>query len=197
MGRRSDHTRAELEELILTHGHALMAEVGLARFSGREVAKRIGYSIGTVHTVSGGQDRMVLAINARTLTLWAMDLRARLAQAGDDRIAALVGGCFAFARLHPQLWAAVHDHHPEVAMAATDTAPRGMLARIVIEEVARARGSPAGPEVSALGWSILATIHGHCHLALAGGAGALKDEQLEAAALARVREAVASARLAG
>jgi hypothetical protein len=48
MGRRSDHSRAELEALILAEGHALMAEAGYARFSAREVAKRVGYSIGTL-----------------------------------------------------------------------------------------------------------------------------------------------------
>src|SRR5207253_2291494 len=49
MARRSDHTRAELEALILDEGHRLMAETGYARFSAREVAKRVGYSIGTIY----------------------------------------------------------------------------------------------------------------------------------------------------
>ena len=44
MGRRSDHTRDELEQLIVGAGHTLLAEVGYQRFSAREVAKRIGYS---------------------------------------------------------------------------------------------------------------------------------------------------------
>ena len=42
MGRRSDHTRSELRTLLVNKGHALMAEVGYAKFSGREVAKRAG-----------------------------------------------------------------------------------------------------------------------------------------------------------
>ena len=41
MGRRSDHSREELEELILAEGHRLLAETGYARFSAREVAKRV------------------------------------------------------------------------------------------------------------------------------------------------------------
>ena len=36
MGRRSDHTRDELRALLIAHGSALMAEQGLAKFSGRE-----------------------------------------------------------------------------------------------------------------------------------------------------------------
>ena len=56
MGRRSDHSREELRELILKAGETLMAEVGFADFSAREVAKRIGYSIGTIHNVFGSVD---------------------------------------------------------------------------------------------------------------------------------------------
>ena len=199
MGRRSDHSRSEHEALILAHGHALMAEVGFARFSGREVAKRVGYSIGTIHNVFGGHDRLVLAINTRTFTLWAMDLRARLAQAKDDRIAALVAGYFAFARLHPNLWMAIYDHRlpPDMAMPPEDAASRATLTGIVGEEVARAVGNAAGLDVSALTRSLVATVHGHCHFALTGAFDLMGEPDPEAAALARVREALASARSGG
>ncbi|MGZ8359025.1 MAG: helix-turn-helix domain-containing protein [Allosphingosinicella sp.] len=92
MGRRSDHSRKELEALIAAEGHRLLAETGFARFSAREVAKRIGYSIGTLYNVFGNLDRLLLALNGRTLELWAADLRARLEAAGSDRIEARVFG---------------------------------------------------------------------------------------------------------
>ncbi len=56
MGRRSDHTPQQLRDLLIDHGHKLMAEVGYARFSGREVAKRAGYSVGTIYNVFGSLD---------------------------------------------------------------------------------------------------------------------------------------------
>ena len=90
MGRRSDHTRGELEALLVSEGRRQLAQTGLARFSAREVAREVGYSIGTLYNVFGSYDGLMLAINARTLTLWAQDLRARLANAGEDRIATLV-----------------------------------------------------------------------------------------------------------
>ena len=102
MGRRSDHSREELEALILAEGHRLMAETGYARFSAREVAKRIGYSIGTIYNVFGSLDALLLAINSRTFALWAAWLRDKLAVAGEDRIAALVAGYFDFAERNPQ-----------------------------------------------------------------------------------------------
>ena len=67
MGRRSDHSSPELREMIVAEGHRQMLEVGFARFSAREVAKRIGYSIGTIYNVFGTYEGLILAINGRTL----------------------------------------------------------------------------------------------------------------------------------
>src|ERR1700709_2205485 len=98
MGRRSDHSREELSRLIIAEGHKHMAEMGFARFSAREVAKRIGYSIGTIYNVFGTHDALVLAINTRTFRFWADHLRALLNGAEQDRIGVLVEAYFSFAR---------------------------------------------------------------------------------------------------
>jgi len=194
MGRRSDHTREDLEELILLAGSTLMAEVGMARFSAREVAKRIGYSIGTIHNVFGTYDRLVTAINTRTFLLWATHLKSRLAVAGEDRIAALVAGYFEFARDNVHLWNAIYDHHlPDgFALPQQDQDTRAVLTEIVIGEVARALGRMPDEAIATLTRSLIATVHGHCSFAI-GGAWALMGESApEDAALARVREALAS-----
>ncbi|WP_419809563.1 TetR/AcrR family transcriptional regulator [Sphingomonas sp.] len=193
MGRRSDHSRAELEALILHEGHGLMAEVGFARFSAREVAKRAGYSIGTIYNVFGSYDRLVLAINTRTFTLWAQHLRSKLSGAGEDRIAALVAGYFGFAREHPHLWMAIYDHRLPAGMSipAADEATRAELTGIVAEEIARALGGR--PDVGALTRSLVATVHGHCDFALTGAFALMGEADPEGAALARVRETLSAA----
>lgn len=198
MGRRSDHSRDELEALMLSQGHALMAEVGFARFSAREVAKRAGYSIGTIYNVFGSHDRLVLAINTRTFSGWAEHLRARLAEAGKDRIAALVRGYFGFARTNPHLWMAIYDHRlpPGTAMPDDDAATRAVLTWIVAEEIARAVGTDRAGEVAALTRSLVATVHGHCHFALTGAFALMGEPDPEGAALARVRETLTAARSA-
>ena len=193
MGRRSDHNREELQAMILNEGSALMAETGLARFSAREVAKRVGYSIGTIHNVFGGYDGLVAAINTRTFGEWAAHLSARLDAAGGDRIAALVDGYFSFARDNSHLWTAIYDHHPE-ALSAEDDAARGVLTEIVVAEIARALDRDPDAEVGALTRSLIATVHGHCAFALSGAWALMGEAAPEAAALARVREALAERR---
>jgi len=193
MGRRSDHSRVELEVLILDAGAGLMAEVGMARFSAREVAKRIGYSIGTIHNVFGTHDRLVAAINTRTFGLWAAHLRARLEQAGEDRIAALVAGYFEFARTNTHLWNAIYDHHlpDEFVLPQQDQEARAILTEVVIGEVARALARAPDDAIATLTRSLIATVHGHCVFAIGGAWALMGEEAPEAAALARVREALA------
>ena len=195
MGRRSDHSRGELEALIVEEGWRQMAEVGFARFSAREVAKRIGYSIGTLYNVFGSLDGLVLAINARTLVAWAGHLRLQLAAAGEDRIGALVRGYFDFATDNYNAWAALYDHRlPDGAPAPgwyQDLAAD--LIAIVAAEIAAAVPERARGAAVPLARSLVATVHGHCVYALNRTFRLLGEAAPLDAALARVREAIAAA----
>ncbi len=196
MGRRSDHTRIELEELLVAEGRRQLAETGLARFSAREVAKRIGYSIGTLYNVFGSYDGLMLALNARTLALWAEHLRDRLAAAGEDRIKALVCGYFEFARDNPKAWIAIYEHH----MADGGPAPESYqalaadLMSVAAGEVARELPDSRPETVLALTRSLVATVHGHCAFALYRTFSMLGETAPADAALARVRETLEAAR---
>ena len=195
MGRRSDHSRAELERMIIDEGHRHMAEVGFARFSAREIAKRIGYSIGTIYNVFGAHDRLVLAINTRTFQLWAAHLRARLESAGGDRIRALVEGYFSFARENTNLWMAIYDHRPPAgaAMPQADEELRAELTDIVIAEVAASLPVPARAAAPSLARSLIATVHGHCTFELNGAFARMGEAAPLELAIERVCESIAAA----
>lgn len=196
MGRRSDHTRSELKQLFVEEGRRQLDEAGLAAFSARDVAKRVGYSIGTVYNVFGSYDGLILAMNARTLELWTANLKARLAEAGEDRIACLVRAYFEFAAANPKTWIAIYEHH----MADGGPAPdwyQGVVAElmgVVGTEIAAVLPGVDPVRAMALARSLVATVHGHCAFALYNTFRMLGETEPEAAALARVREALAAAR---
>ncbi|WP_294050504.1 TetR/AcrR family transcriptional regulator [Sphingomonas sp.] len=194
VARRSDHTREELQELILAEGQRLLAEVGYSGFSAREVAKRIGYSIGTIHNVFGGHDALLTALNSQTFVLWARALGEKLAVAGPDRIAALVEGYFDFAEDNPNLWMAIYDHRLPAGMEIPEQyrVLRAGLTDIVEREVATALPGKPLPEIEALTRSLVATVHGHCAFALTGTFRLLGVDDPRGAALARVTEILAS-----
>ena len=154
--------------------------------------------LGTLYNVFGSYDGLMLALNARTLTLWAEHLRTRLARAGEDRIQALVCGYFEFAIENPKAWIAIYEHH----MADGGPAPEGYqalaaeLMSLAAAEVTRQLPNVAPEAVLALTRSLVATVHGHCAFALYRAFSMLGETAPADAALARVREAIEAARRA-
>ena len=196
MGRRSDHSRQELEALIVAEGHRLLAETGFAAFSAREVARRVGYSIGTIYNVFDSLDHLLIAINSRTFELWTDYLLKRIEQGGGDRIRTLVQAYFDFAREHPRLWMAIYDHRlpPGMAMPERDMEKRRALTQIVFDEISRELPARSSSEVEQLARSLIATVHGHCTYELNGSFALMGEKEPVELALARVRESIAAVR---
>lgn len=197
MARRSDHSRAELREIIIATGHRHMEEVGFAHFSAREVAKRIGYSIGTIYNVFGSYDSLILAINGRTLALWRDHLERRLAESADgaDRLRRAIAAYFEFAAGHRHAWSAIYDFRLPEDTASPESYQQQVRAifEIVIAEVRLALSEDRQEEAEALTRSLLATVHGHCVFAMNGTFAMLGEGSPVEAALQRVRDAVGGA----
>jgi AcrR family transcriptional regulator len=193
MGRRSDHTRDELRCLIIAEGHQLLAETGLARFSGREVAKRAGYTVGTIYNVFGSLDRLLVTLNSHTFHLWADFLEQQLTDSPPDRIRTLVEAYFAFARDHTHLWSAIYEHRVGADLFDTaDHDSRSALTAIVDREVRAALPAAGDMDVPRFVRSLIATVHGHCSYALGGTFSLLEETDPTDSALARVRECLAA-----
>ena len=199
VARRSDHSRPQLEELIILEGHRQMEAVGYVRFSAREVAKRIGYSIGTLYNVFGSYDRLVLAINARTVKLWTLHLREQLGGCDGDRVDCLVRSYFGFALAHRHAWAAIYDHRLPDDAAVPDWYDVALaeLTGIVVAEVTCVLPDAGCGEAAALARSLLAVVHGHCAFAMTGTFALLGEAAPLDAAIARVREGLAAAGASG
>lgn len=179
--------------MIVHEGHRQISEVGFARFSAREVAKRIGYSIGTVYNVFGSHDMLIVAINARTLAQWQAHVEARLAAAAGNRLRVLVEAYFEFAILHRHAWTALYDHRLPDDVAAPEYYRDHIrsLTGIVRDEIAAALPAQRQDEADALTRSLLATVHGHCFFTLNGTFALLGETDPLDAVHSRVLEAIA------
>jgi AcrR family transcriptional regulator len=194
VGRRSDHSRAELHAMIVKEGHRQISGVGYAQFSAREVAKRIGYSVGTIYNVLGSHDQLILAINGVTLDQWRAHLEMRLARETQERLRAAIEAYFEFAILHRHAWTALYDFRLPEGEALPDDYWRKLEAiiDIVVTEVAAALPASRAEDASALARSLLATVHGHCFFTLNGTFALLGEEDPLGAAYARVHEAISA-----
>lgn len=111
MGRRSIHTAEELRELIIQAATDIVERDGLAGLSAREIAKRIGYSPGTLYNVFENLDNLLLTIEARLLDR----LSERLAQTDrsgtpQERVRRLTQTYVAFTQERPKLWNLLIEH---------------------------------------------------------------------------------------
>jgi AcrR family transcriptional regulator len=195
VGRRSDHSREQLREIIISAGHRQMHEVGFARFSAREVAKRVGYSIGTLYNVFGSYDGLILAINGRTLELWRAHLETRLEEvaAGGDRLAAAINAYFEFAVMNRHAWTALYDFRLPDDVAPPDrySARVTAIMTLVEREILAVLPPHRHADAPAITRSLLATVHGHCFFALNGTFRILGETDPLAAARARVADTLA------
>ncbi|WP_428242468.1 TetR/AcrR family transcriptional regulator [Gynuella sp.] len=67
MARRSDHSREEIKEMALEAAVNILENEGSKGISARNVAKAIGYTVGTLYLVFENQRDMLLHLNALSL----------------------------------------------------------------------------------------------------------------------------------
>jgi len=104
MGRRSDHSREELREMILSTAEKLVRKNGISFLTARNIASEIGYAVGTLYNLFKNLDDLVLYINGRTLD----SLYQQISKAKN--IKALAKSYIQFAKDEPHLWGMLFDH---------------------------------------------------------------------------------------
>jgi AcrR family transcriptional regulator len=122
MGRRSSHTPQQLRALVLDAAQEIIEAQGLGGLSAREIARRIGYSPGTIYNIFANLDDVVLNVEARVLD--ALERRLGEAQqpsngtAEGDQAAGNGGRLIRIARAYllftqekPRLWNLLLEHH--------------------------------------------------------------------------------------
>lgn len=134
MGRRSVHTPEELREHIIGAATELITAQGLSGLSAREVARRIGYSPGTIYNVFVNLDDLVLTIEERLLDELDTTLRdLPTTQEPREHLLQLAEAYLRFTHKNPRLWNLLFEHH---LPASVDVPPAyrekldGLLARI-------------------------------------------------------------------
>jgi AcrR family transcriptional regulator len=121
MGRRSSHTPQQIRALILDAAQEIIEVQGLAGLSAREIARRIGYSPGTIYNMFANLDDVVLNVEARVLDALEQRLSevgpgshgvvAETAAGADDRLIRIARAYLAFTQEKPRLWNLLFEHH--------------------------------------------------------------------------------------
>lgn len=196
MGRRNEHSRAELREIALQAAEHLVAEGGLAALSTRKVAAHIGYTVGSLYLVFHNLDDLIMQMNERTLDA----LHERLAAARHAQlepvaaIRALANTYITFALEQSHRWLAIYQHHlPEGQATPPSLNERVSNMFALVQDTLTAlcpRRSPA--EIALAARALWSGVHGICILGI--------DQKLEIAdgpPVATVAEALLEPYLTG
>ena len=172
MGRRNEHSREELKDLALQAAGEIVAKSGTAALSMREVARRIGYTVGALYIVFQNLDDLIVQLNEQTV----IELRESLerihgrANQPAQNLRLLVAAYLGFALLHTARWRLVFEHRLPEGQKAPPTY-RGHTAAI-FELVGRhlrdAGVVPEGSSTEELATALWSGAHGICMLAVTG-----------------------------
>jgi AcrR family transcriptional regulator len=172
MGRRNEHSRDELKSLALRAAGEIVAGRGAAALSMREVARRIGYTVGALYIVFENLDDLIVHLNEQTV----IELRAALerirgrANQPAQHLRLLVAAYLGFALLNTSRWRLVFEHRlPDRQKApstyAGHTAAIFALVGEKLREAGVTRDATASAELATALWS---GAHGICVLAITG-----------------------------
>lgn len=169
MARRTGLTRDEIQAKALTAGGDLIAKYGLSKFSMRQVAKEIGYTVGTLYNVFKNQDDFLLQINLITLNELQSFIQSRLKPnlRGKNILLNIASSYYIFAKEHYARWRTLFEYN----LAEETTLPEWYTDKIAtlmnVAEQSLSDMSLNSTQIQRMSRTLWASVHGVCALALA------------------------------
>jgi AcrR family transcriptional regulator len=113
MARRSEHSQAEIREMILQAAKTIVEEEGVKALKVRRIAMDIGYTVGTIYMVFDSLAEVVLAVKALVLEDLQQALQAACDEVDDPAQAVTISAkaYLSFASQHYHLWSLLFDQH--------------------------------------------------------------------------------------
>jgi AcrR family transcriptional regulator len=184
MARRIDHTAEELREMIVAMARKIIVEEGLQALSTRAIAKRIGYTAGTLYQHFKDINEIILHVNARTMQGLVDQMTAcegALMGEPGGRIHAYANAYIAYIRSNRNAWDAMFDYR----RSPDDVVPEWYSSQIIklislVETCFERLASPSGtttPNQAAL--MVWASVHSVCTLEGGGRLELIMLESLE------------------
>lgn len=172
MGRRNLHSRAELRDLALQAAADVVERGGAAALTMREVARRVGYTVGALYIVFENLDDLIVHLNERTVIelRQALENVARKERSPAQRLRLLAAAYFGFALLHRHRWRLVFEHRlpPDQEAPASYRLHTAAIFECVRDSLSQARGRTQNGQPEELATALWSGVHGICILALNG-----------------------------
>ena len=145
---------------------------GLAGLSARKIARKIGYTVGTLYLVFKNLDELILTINAQTLDALANNMQDVSQKCRQPRtcIIALGRAYVEYATENPQLWNMVFEHRlPKGEQVPPWFAVKvNKLFQLVESQLTPLLENHSEKKIDLASKAIWCGVHGICSLAVTG-----------------------------
>ena len=170
MARRSDHTREELKEMALASAEQLLNEKPASELSTRQIATKMGYTVGTLYQIFKNLPDLLLHVNARTLKqLYDDCLQLELTNLTPEEVILSYANIYLeFAHSHTGLWEVLFDNK----VLTKDELPDwylnqvNLLFSLVETQLKTLRPDASEMEVIKTSRVLWSSVHGICTLSI-------------------------------
>ncbi len=166
MGRRSNHSREELQEMVITAAREIVATEGVRELSTRKIVARIGYTVGTLYHFFKNLDDIIMHVNGVTLDMLHEFLSMRASKADKaTKVQNLAHGYIEFSKKHFAEWQLLFEYSMPIDMEYPEWYEKKIvrlfnLAQQTLDAQVKLPASVL-PRASRVLWS---GIHGICSL---------------------------------
>ncbi len=180
MGRRGEHSLAEIKAMALNTAIEIITQQGLAQLSARKVAKQMGYTVGTLYLVFKNFHDLVSQANAMTLDELYRHSLNYSQHAIENKVLQISLGYLQYALDNPNRWRAIFEYQmPEQEQWIPEYAEKVQKLFALVESLLVVQ-CPSLPSdsVHLTAHALWSGVHGICVLALTGKLQGIELEQV-------------------
>jgi AcrR family transcriptional regulator len=172
MGRRSDHSRDEIQQMAIDAAAKIVETEGFQALTARKVASKIGYTVGTLYHVFRNFDDLVIHLNAKTIDEMAVLIQKKVAKKRNPemRMRTMAAVYVDYATEHPDRWRLVFEHQAPRGLPTPELMKvrRDVMFEMVAENLRELSPNHIPQAVAHTAAALWSGIHGICILALTG-----------------------------
>jgi AcrR family transcriptional regulator len=110
MARRGHHTLEQIKDMVLVAAEDLVVAGGLPQLRVRNIAMKIGYTVGSIYMVFESMNDLILHIKGRTLDALARQMEQIQDPNAGQHLEELAGTYIRFASQNLNRWSMVFEH---------------------------------------------------------------------------------------
>ncbi len=186
MARRGHHTLGEIKDMVLVAAEDLVVEGGLTQLRVRNIAVKIGYTVGSIYMVFDNMDDLILHVKGRTLDELAEEMESTHCSSPGQCLEKLASTYIHFASQNFNRWTMVFDHRLPESVEVPEWYQRKVdrLHSIFEAQFALLQPILTSSQRKQTALAFLGGIHGICVFMLTTHLGGLKEKDMkESAAL--------------